>query len=229
MMTLYHYFRSSTSYRTRIALNLKKIDYTPHPINLLKNEQQSKDYLSVNPFGGVPALQDGDFICAQSMAIIDYLEQIKPSPALYPSDSKDRAFVMQIALAVAEDIHPLINLRTQIYLGDHLNASDDDKKAWYRHWTHTGMAAIETLLERHGRSGNCVLGDAPTLADLCLIPHLYSMRRFKVPLDDYPISQRIEKHCIALPAFQNAAPESQPDAMDGLEQIHGPHSQILKN
>lgn len=226
MLKLYHYFRSSTSYRVRIALHLKRIAFESHPINLLESQQRSPEYLAINPLGGVPCLQDGDFTLSQSLAIIDYLEQITPTPALYPSDPKDRAFVQQIAAIIAEDIHPLINLKTQKYLAEHFSADEAAKKEWYRHWTTQGLAAVEKMLASHGKTGNFVLGDTPTIADICLIPHLYSMRRFTIPLDDYPRCVAIEKHCIALPAFIAAAPESQREAPEGLEQIHGKNAAL---
>ncbi|MFN3700723.1 MAG: maleylacetoacetate isomerase [Alphaproteobacteria bacterium] len=218
MLTLYHYFRSSTSYRVRIALNLKGLAHELRPINLLNNEQRSPEFLTVNPLGGVPTLEHDGFILPQSLAIIDYLERLQPAPTLYP---QDRAFALQIALSIAEDIHPLINLKTQKYLSDHFGVDEAGKKEWYRHWTMSGMAAVETMLRNHGKAGNFALGDQVSIADLCLIPHLYSMRRFGVSLEDYPLSKAIEAHCVRLPAFIAAAPESQSEAPEGLEQIHG--------
>lgn len=226
MIRLYHYYRSSTSYRVRIALYLKNVDFESYHINLLNAEQRSAEYLTINPLGGVPALQDGDFILTQSLAILDYLEQIKPSSSLYPADAKSCAFVQQIATVIAEDIHPLINMKTQKYLSDNLGADELAKKEWFRHWTSTGTAAIEKMLACHGKSGNFALGDQVSIADICLIPHLYSMRRFGVNLDEFPLCRAIEKHCVSLPAFIAAAPESQSEAPEGLEQIHGKNAAL---
>lgn len=226
MMKLYHYFRSSTSYRVRIALHLKGLNFEERPINLLKSEQRSAEYLSINPLGGVPSLQDGDVTLSQSLAIIEYLEGIKPTPALYPADPKLRALSLQIASIITEDIHPLINMRTQKYLADHFGADDTAKQKWMRHWMNEGMRALESLIERSGVSGACSIGNTPSLADICLIPHLYSMRRFNIALDDYPRCTAIEKHCIGLPAFIAAAPESQSDAPEDLAPIHGRKSAL---
>ncbi len=228
MIKLYSYFRSSTSYRARIALHLKGIEFETVPVNLLEGEQRSVDYLKINPLGGVPALVDGDFVLSQSLAIINYVDNLAPEPSLAPGDFKDQAYVRQIALSIAEDIHPVINLKTQKYLADHFGVDDEGKKEWYRHWTTQGMAAIESMLQRDGRAGNYVLGDQVSVADLCLIPNLYSMRRFNIDLSPYPLCCAIERHCIQQPAFIAAAPETQPEAPEGLEQIHGAHAPLLK-
>lgn len=228
MPKLYSYFRSSTSYRVRIALHLKDIEFETVPVNLLGGEQRSADYLKINPVGGVPALQDGDHVVSQSLAIINYIDNLVPEPSLAPGDIKDQAFVRQIALTIAEDIHPLINLKTQKYLAEHFGADDAAKKEWYRHWTMTGMQAVEDMIARYGKAGDFVLGDQVSVADLCLIPNMYSMRRFNVPLDDYPLCRAIEAHCVQQRAFIEAAPETQPEAPDDLEQIHGPDAPFLK-
>jgi maleylacetoacetate isomerase len=226
VIKLYHYFRSSTSYRVRIALHLKNIAFEAIPINLLKSEQRSADYLEINPLGGVPALVDGDFVLSQSLAILNYLDNLNPAPSLAPGDAKDQAFVRQIALSIAEDIHPLINLKTQKYLSDYFGVDEAGKKEWYRHWASAGMEAVEAMLEKNGRSAGFVLGDQVSVADLCLIPHLYSMRRFGVSLDAYPRCRKIEAHCVRLPAFIAAAPESQEEAPKDIEQIHGKHAKL---
>lgn len=227
MIRLYSYFRSSTSYRTRIALHLKGVEFETVPVNLLKGEQRSAEYLKINSLGGVPALQDGDFIVTQSLAIINYIEKLSPEPPLMPHDLKEQAFAQQVALAVAEDIHPLINLKTQKYLADHFDADDVAKKEWYAHWTAEGMNAIEAMLATSGKAGDFVLGDQVSIADICLIPNMYSMRRFGMELSAYPLCLRIERHCIGLDTFQRAAPETQPDTPEGLEPIHGPDSPLL--
>lgn len=232
MIRLYSYFRSSTAYRARIALALKGIAYETVPVNLLKGEQRSAEYLKVNPVGGVPALQDGDFILGQSLAIINYIDNLAPEPKLAPGDFKDQAFARQVALTIAEDIHPLINLKVNNYLADKFGADDAAKAAWYRHWTGAGMKAVETLIARYGRmkerAGNFALGDQVSIADICIVPQMYSMRRMGMALDDYPLCRRIEAHCVALAPFQRAAPETQQDAPADLEPIHGPQAPLLK-
>lgn len=225
---LYGYFRSSTAYRARIALQLKGIAFESVPVNLLKGEQRSEDFLKINPVGGVPVLQDGDFILGQSLAIINYIDNLKPEPPLAPGDIRDQAFVRQIALTIAEDIHPLINLKVRNYISEKLGAEADAQKEWTRHWMETGMRAVESLLARYGKAGDFVLGDRVSIADICLIPQMYSMRRIGLPLDDYPLCRRIEAHCIGLKPFQDAAPETQSDAPEDLEQTHGPRSPLLR-
>ena len=228
MIKLYSYFRSSTSYRVRIAMHLKGIDFETVPVNLLKNEQRDEAFLKVNPFGGVPALVDGDYVLSQSLAIINYIDNLVPNPKLAPGDEKDQAYVRQIALGVAEDIHPLINLKTQQYLSANLGADDNAKKEWYKHWTMTGMSAIEKLLQSDGRAGDTVLGSDISVADICLIPNMYSMRRFGIDLGAFPLCCQIEKYCIQHPAFIAAAPETQDEAPEDLEQIHGVDAPLLK-
>lgn len=232
MIRLYNYFRSSTAYRVRIALALKGIDYEYVPVNLLEGEQRSEEYLKINPVGGVPALVDGDFTVAQSLAIINYLDNLAPEPSLAPGDFKDQAFVRQISLTIAEDIHPLINLKTQQYIAQEFGADDAAKKEWYRHWTEKGMVAVEAMLARYGKisaqEGNFALGDRVSVADICLIPQMYSMRRMGLDLEAYPLCRKIEAHCVQLEAFQRAAPECQPDAPEGLEPIHGPDAPLLR-
>lgn len=228
MIRLYSYFRSSTSYRVRIALALKGMDYEVVPVNLLKGEQRTPEYLSINPAGGVPALQDGDFVLGQSLAIINYIDNLVAEPKLAPGDFRDQAFARQVALTIAEDIHPLINLKVNNYLVEKFGADDAAKKAWYAHWTGAGMRAVEAMLARYGKAGNFALGDVVSIADICIVPQMYSMRRFGVSLDDYPLCRRIEAHCVALAPFQRAAPETQPDAPADLEPIHGPFAPLLK-
>jgi maleylacetoacetate isomerase len=227
-MKLYSYCRSSTAYRVRIALHLKGIKFETIPVNLLKGEQLAEEYLELNPLGGVPALDDGKVIIAQSLSIIDYLEQKIPDPNLYPKDLEDRAAAIQIAFMVAEDIHPLINLKTQKYLTDHFDADGVDKEKWYKNWTVKGMQAIEKRIQMYGKSGLFAIGNEISVADICLIPNMYSMRRFNVDLDAFPLCRKIEKNCVQLDAFQKASPEMQNDAPEDLEQIHGPEAPFLK-
>ncbi len=229
MLKLYSYFRSSTAYRVRIGLHLKNLPFQTVPVNLLKGEQRSESFLKINPLSGVPALQDGDFIVTQSLAILNYIDNIAPEPSLAPGDFHDQAFARQVALAIATDIHPLINLKAQKYLGEEFGADDAAKKDWYAHWTLSGLRAVEDMLRRYGKAGNFALGDdQPSVADLCIIPQMYSLRRFNLPTDDFPLCCRIEKHCIAHAAFQKAAPETQPDAPDDLPPIHGPDAPLLR-
>ncbi len=227
MMKLYSYFRSSTSYRVRIALHLKGVKFETLAINLLKSEQRSPEYLTVNPLGGVPALVDGDFTLCQSMAIIDYIDRRFEGAALFPKDEKDRAISHQIACSIAEDIHPLINLKVQKYLAEELGADDEAKKKWYARWSREGMAAVEKMIATYGKAGDFALGDAPSIADICIVPHLYSMRRMGENVDDYPLCARIERNAMGMDAFLNAAPETQPDAIEGLEAIHGPNAPFM--
>jgi maleylacetoacetate isomerase len=213
-MELYSYFRSTAAYRVRIALNLKGLDYDILPVHLLRDggQQKSADYLAKNPDGLVPALATEDQVLSQSIAILEYLEETYPNPALLPEHSLDRAYVRAIAQSVACDIHPLNNLRVLQYLTNTLAVNDEQKKAWYHHWVATGFSSIETRLARESRAGLCCFGDSPTLADACLIPQVYNAKRFDCPLHDYPTILRINDHCLTLDAFDAARPEHQPDA-----------------
>jgi len=215
---LYSYFRSSASYRVRIALNLKGLAYDIVPVHLLKNggEQLSPEYRQLNADGLVPVLTDdtqGEAAAlTQSLAIIEYLEETHPQPALLPAEPCDRAWVRGIALSIACDIHPLNNLRVLRYLVRNLNVSEDDKNAWYRHWCEQGLAALETTLARDKRSGRFCYGDTPTLADCCLVPQVFNAQRLNCDLSRLPTIMRINDACLALDAFANAAPAVQPDA-----------------
>lgn len=222
MMTLYSYFRSSTAYRVRIALNLKNAPYTMIPVNLLQGEQKSDAYRALNPLAGVPALDHDGFVLTQSLAMIDYLDDIFPEPSLWPGDAAERAYIRQMVQVIATEIHPLINLKTVNHLRDEHGLDDAARAAWMQKWMVDGMAAFETLLEKQEWCGDFVLDDRVSLADLCLIPQMYSLRRNKIDLSPYPHCRRIEAHCLGLKPFADAAPEMQPDAPDGLEQIHGP-------
>ena len=217
-MKLYSYFRSSASYRVRIALNLKGLSYEVVPVHLLRNggEQFSPEYRKLNPDALVPALvdeMDGEAkALTQSLAIIEYLEETYPTPPLLPANPLDRAFVRGIALSIACDIHPINNLRVLRYLVRNLNVSEDDKNAWYRHWCEQGLASIETMLSRDSRTGRFCFGDTPTLADCCLIPQIANAQRLNCDLSQMPTVMRINEACLALEAFARAAPASQPDA-----------------
>jgi maleylpyruvate isomerase len=212
-MKLYDYFRSSAAYRVRIALNWKGVTPGQAFVHLRKGEQAAADYLALNPQGLVPALlTDDGALLTQSLAIVEWLEETHPSPPLLPAGANERARVRSIALAVACDIHPLNNLRVLNYLKDALHAGDDARNAWYAHWCELGLSALETRLSRDAATGRCCHGDAPTLADVCLVPQLANARRVDIDTSTYPTLHRIEAACNALPAFAAAAPARQPDA-----------------
>jgi maleylpyruvate isomerase len=212
-MKLYTFFRSSASYRVRIALNLKGLAYEQMPIHLRRagGEQFAAAYKAINPQALVPALEDNGGILTQSLAIIEYLEERYPKPPLLPADPADRALVRSMALVVACEIHPIQNLRVLVHLKKHLQQSEDDLNRWARHWIDLGLTALEqmTATPKHGKF---CFDDTPTLADICLVPQLVNARRFGCDLSAYPTLLQIEKACNALPAFANAAPEKQPDA-----------------
>ncbi|HVE50619.1 MAG TPA: maleylacetoacetate isomerase [Casimicrobiaceae bacterium] len=212
-MKLYGYFRSSAAYRVRIALNLKGLAPEGSSVHLQKGEQRTDDYLALNPQGLVPALvTDTGEVLTQSLAIIEWLDETHAQPPLLPSDALDRARVRSIALAIACDIHPLNNTRVLSYLVHTLGVSEEQKNGWYRYWIDLGFEALEARLARESDTGRFCHGDAPTLADVCLVPQVANARRFKVDLKAYPTITRIDVACNALPAFAKAAPELQPDA-----------------
>lgn len=208
-MILHDYFRSSAAYRVRIALNLKGLDYDRQVVNLVKGEQQGEDYLAVNAQGLVPALALGTqgAVLTQSLAIIEYLEEMHPGPALLPADPLGRARVRALAAIVACDIHPLNNLRVLNYLVQELSLDEDTKLAWYRHWIAQGLHNLEAMLQ-HPATGSFCHGEEPGLADLCLVPQLYNARRFQCDLSPYPTVVAIDTRCQALEAFQRAHPDA---------------------
>ena len=214
MLKLYSYYRSSASFRVRIALNLKDLPYEYLPVHLVRNggEQLAETYRAINPDGLVPALADDGQLLSQSLAIIEYLDETHPAPALLPAKPADRAHVRAVALQVACEIHPLNNLRVLKYLKHTLGVSEDDESAWYRHWVTSGFAALEKRLASDPRTGKLVCGDQPTIADLCLVPQVWNARRFDIPLDAYPTIARICDHAMTLDAFRKAEPSVQPDA-----------------
>ncbi|HEX6956489.1 MAG TPA: maleylacetoacetate isomerase [Ferrovibrio sp.] len=211
-MLLYGYFRSSAAYRVRIALNLKGLAYDNHFIHLQKNDQLSEDYARLNPQKLVPTLVDGDRQMAQSLAIIEYLDETHPNPPLLPKEPAERARVRALALAIACDIHPLNNLRVLRYLVKDMGVSDDKKNQWYRHWVETGLQALEKMLAGSSATGRFCHGDTPTLADICLVPQVANARRFNCDLSACPTVERIDAECNRLDAFIKAAPGKQPDA-----------------
>lgn len=214
MLTLYSYFRSSAAYRVRIALNLKGLDHTIIPIHLLREggQQKSADYARRNPAALVPTLEHDSLAITQSLAILEYLEEIQPEPALLPTTPLGRARVRALCLTIACEVHPLNNLRVLDYLKTEMGASEATRTAWYRHWIHLGLSAFEGLLVRDGSAGSCCYGDTPTFADCLLIPQILNAERFQCPLDDYPTVMRIHAHCEQLESFRRAAPASQIDA-----------------
>ena len=213
-MRLYDYFRSSAAYRVRIALNVKGIvpDERTY-VHLRMGSQRAQDYLALNPQGLVPALElDDGSVLTQSLAIIEYLDETHPDPPLLPADPVARARVRAIALSIACEIHPLNNLRVLNYLVATMGVSREQKDGWYRYWIDVGFEALEKTLARDAATGRFCHGDAPTLADICLVPQMANARRFEIDLSPYPTLIRIESACNALPAFAQAAPARQPDA-----------------
>ncbi len=211
-MQLYSFFNSSTSYRARIALALKGLDFDVIPVNLRRGEQRDSAYRERSPAGIVPTLVDRDgFSLTQSLAIIDYLDQRQPEPRLIPQDAAARARVLEIALTIACEIHPVNNMRVLAYLVQKLGASDEQKQAWYEHWVAEGLGAVEQLLAASGSNGRFCVGDAPTLADCCLVPQVANALRMKCDLSGFPLVRSVYEHCSGLPAFVSAAPQNQPD------------------
>ena len=213
-MKLYTFFRSSASYRVRIALNLKGLDYERIPIHLRRGggEQLGAAYKAINPQALVPALEDVGRIFTQSLAIIEYLEERFPKPALLPGDPADRALVRSMALLIACEIHPIQNLRVLLYLKKNLNRSDDEVNGWAQHWVTLGLSALDQMRLSLPNPGAFCFGDCPTLADICLVPQLANARRFGVNLSPFPSLINVEQNCFALTAFADAVPEKQPDA-----------------
>lgn len=214
MMHLYSYYRSSCSYRARIALNFKGLPYEYHPVHLVKNggEQHKPEYAKLNPQELVPTFIDGDFVLTQSMAIMEYLEEKYPEPSFMPMGIEQRAYVRQISLIQVADIHPINNLKILNHLSVDLGVTQAQKTEWYHKWIRQGFEATEKLLERSPfRTGPYVCGDSVTMADMCLVPQVYNARRYELPMEKYPIICEIEKNCLQLGYFLDASPEYQPD------------------
>lgn len=217
-MKLYGYFRSSASYRVRIALNLKGLAYEQAAVHLVKHggEQLSAAFRALNPEALVPALEDqdasGSVILTQSLAIMEYLEEVYPQPALLPRLPVQRAHVRALALAIACEIHPLNNLRVLKYLSGTLQVSEEQKNAWYRHWCESGLAVLEQRLTADPHTGRYCFGDTPGLADCCLVPQIANAQRFNCDLSAMPTLLRINQACLEHTAFIQAMPANQPDA-----------------
>ena len=210
-MILYGYALSSASYRVRIALALKQRPYESIIKNLRAGEHRQSDYLNINLQGFVPSLGlDDGAVLGQSVAIIEYLDEIYPDPPLLPSAPLERARVRSLAQAITSDIHPLNNLRVLRYLEEALGQDKGTRDAWYRHWVQVGFDALERWLTRDAETGRFCHGDAPTLADVCLVPQVFNARRFAVDMNPYPRIVAIDAACRALPGFQTAAPDQQP-------------------
>ena len=212
-MELFTYFRSSAAFRVRIALNLKGLKAEPHFVHLVKDggQQHRPEFRKVNPQGFVPALVDQGHVLTQSLAIIEYLEETHPNPPLLPKDALGRARVRAMALIIAADIHPLQNTRIMKYLEGELKQDEAARKRWIQRWITEGFTALEKTLGNDSATGEFCHGDTPTMADVLLVPQMFSSRRFGVDLEPFPTLRRIDEHCQLLKPFQDAAPAKQPD------------------
>lgn len=209
-MKLYSYFRSSASFRVRIALELKGLPYEYVAVHLARGDQKKEPYAALSADALVPLLElDGERL-SQSMAIIEYLDEIHPAPALMPPDALGRARVRALAQSIACEIHPLNNLRVLKYLVRELKVADEAKKTWYRHWCRLGLEAFERQLNQRPAASYCH-GNSPTLADCCLVPQIFNAQRFDVSFDGLPRTMAVFDACMALPAFQKAQPSACPD------------------
>jgi len=210
-MELFTYYRSSAAYRVRIALNYKGIEYTASAVNLLKSEHRGEDYLRISPQGLVPALRIGDRrVITQSGAILEWLEENFPTPALLPQDSYERGLVRSWANIIACDIHPIDNLRVLNYLTNEFGINDEQKQSWYRHWIKLGFDALEPQILA---SPYC-FGEQVSMADVHLIPQVYNALRFNLDMNIYPKIYSVYKNCNQLNVFSHAAPENQADALN---------------
>jgi maleylacetoacetate isomerase len=213
-LCLYSYWRSSAAYRVRIGLNLKGLRYDIMPVHLLRKggEQHTPQFREANPQQLVPVLQHGQRMLRQSMSILEYVDEIWPERPLLPATARDRQRVRALAQVVACDIHPLNNLRVLQFFEHEWGVPQPERDGWAKHWMAEGFAAFETLLLDHPSTGAFSDGQVPTLADCCLVPQVYNARRLGLDLTPYPTIVRVEQACLALPAFDAARPENQPDA-----------------
>jgi maleylacetoacetate isomerase len=209
-MELYNYFRSSASYRVRIALALKGLDYDYKPVSLVKSEHLAESYASVSASRLVPLLKDGEHFVTQSLAIIEYLEETHPEPPLLPADALGRARVRSLALDIACEIHPVNNLRVLRYLVGPMKVAEEDKNRWYQHWVETGLEVVEQRMA--ASPTRYCHGDTPTLADCVLVPQIFNAQRFDCRLDHVPNVMRVFGACMQLDAFSKTQPSACPDA-----------------
>lgn len=209
---LYTFFRSSTSYRLRIALAYKRLDYQPHYVSLPKMEHRDPHYHELNPQGLVPLLIEDDQSYLQSLAIIEYLDEAYPEPPLMPADIQARAYVRAVSQIIGCDIHPLNNVRVLKRLKSQFGADDEATNVWYRHWIAEGLGSLEQYVTREARSGAFIHGDAISMADICLVPQIFNAERFSCPMDEYPKLMAIFANCMRLPAFSDTQPKTQADA-----------------
>ena len=211
-MKLYSYFRSSASFRVRIALGLKSLPYDYVPVQIVKNEQFGAPFDALAPSHLVPLLADGDAVLNQSMAIIEYLDETHPEPPLLPGGALDRARIRALAQDIACEIHPLNNLRVLRYLVNDLGLGEEQKNTWYRHWVETGLEAVERQMLKTGAAGRYCYGDTPTLADCVLVPQIFNARRLDCRTDHVPMVMSAFEACMRLEAFAKAEPSACPDA-----------------
>ncbi|HRO28223.1 MAG TPA: maleylacetoacetate isomerase [Luteimonas sp.] len=213
-LRLYSYWRSSAAYRVRIGLNLKGLAYEIVPVHLLRDggEQLTSEYARTNPQKLVPVLQHGQRLFRQSLAILEYVDEVWPSPPLLPATARERQRVRSLAQLVASDIHPLNNLRVLRWFEHEWHVPPPERDVWIRHWISEGFDAFEALLRDHPATGAFCDGHAPTIADCCLVPQVYNARRFGADMSRWPTISAVEQACLELPAFRDAAPDRQPDA-----------------
>jgi maleylacetoacetate isomerase len=211
-MRLYTFFRSSASFRVRIALNCKGLAYEPALVSLPKGEHLDAKYKSINPQGLVPALEDGGRVLTQSLAIIEYLDEVYPGPKLLPADPVDRHYVRALSQIVACEIHPLNNLRTLKHVRKAYQLDEEGVNAWYRHWIAEGFGMMESFLSEQAKHGRYCFRDQVTMADCCLVPQVFNAQRYHCELKPYPTVMRIHEACLQLDAFVQAQPSRQPDA-----------------
>jgi len=209
---LYTFFRSSTSFRLRIALAYKRLDYEPHYVSLPKMEHRIPSYRDMNPQGLVPLLVEGGRFLIQSMAVIEYLDEVYPEPPLMPKDPIGRSYVRAVSQVIGCEIHPLNNVRVLKHLKAQFGADEAATNAWYEHWITEGLSGLEGYLAREGLSGDFCYGNTVTMADICLVPQIFNARRFNCSLDAYPKLLAITDRCMTLDAFRAAEPSTQGDA-----------------
>jgi maleylpyruvate isomerase len=212
MLKLYSYFRSSASFRVRIALNLKGLSFEQQSVHLVTGEQLKPEFRAINPQGLVPVLIDGEHTLAQSLAIMEYLDETHPKPPLLPTDALGRARVRSLALLIACDIHPLNNTKVLKYVSGTLKLDETARNAWYGHWIAEGLSALEKRLAAEPGTGDFCHGSTPTLADCCLVPQIFNARRYGCDLLPYPVVMAVFERCMTLDAFKRAQPDNQPDA-----------------